>query len=230
MTMVELARTRACVFDAYGTLFDVHSAVRRHETALGDDAHAVSALWRGKQLEYTWLRTLMGAHADFRTVTADALDVALARFGHGEDAALRDRLLAAYRDLAAYPEVTATLETLRAHGRRTAILSNGAPEMLEAAVATAGIGGLVDAVVSVEEVGVYKPRPEVYDLASTRLGLALEEICFVSANGWDAHGAAHHGLRVVWINRFDQPADRLPGTPLAVIRTLDQLPPLLDAG
>jgi 2-haloacid dehalogenase len=230
MVMETLSTTRACVFDAYGTLFDVHNAVRRHEAAVGADASAVSALWRQKQLEYTWLRTLMGAHADFWTLTQDALDVALARHGLAGDDALRRRLLDAYRELAAYPEVPATLRALRAGGRRTAILSNGAPDMLADAVAAAGIGELLDAVLSVEAVGVFKPRPEVYALACAHLDLAPAEICFLSSNGWDAHGAAHHGFRVVWVNRFDQPADRLPGEPSAVVRTLDELPPLLGDG
>ncbi|NBC97329.1 MAG: haloacid dehalogenase type II [Deinococcus-Thermus bacterium] len=227
MRIDELATTRACVFDAYGTLFDVHSAVRRHQAALGDDAGAVSALWRQKQLEYTWLRTLMDAHADFWRLTEDALDVALERFGRGEDTELRARLLAAYRELGAYPEVAGTLRSLRDHGRATAILSNGAPDMLADAVAAAGLGGLLDAVLSVEDVGVFKPRAEVYALACDRLDLPPAAICFLSANGWDAHGAAHFGFRVVWINRFDQPTDRLPGAPVATIRTLDELPPLL---
>jgi 2-haloacid dehalogenase len=228
MAIDALGATRACVFDAYGTLFDVHGAVRRHRGAIGDDAGAVSAMWRQKQLEYTWLRTLMGAHADFWTLTCDALDVALERYGLAADAELRARLLEAYRELGAYPEVTATLASLRARGRATAILSNGAPAMLRDAVAAAGIGPLLDHVVSVEEVGLYKPRPEVYALACSRLDLLPEAVCFLSSNSWDAHGAAHHGLRVVWVNRFDQPVDRLPGQPVATIRSLDELPPLLD--
>lgn len=227
MRIEELAATRACVFDAYGTLFDVHSAVRRHQGVIGDDAGAVSALWRQKQLEYTWLRTLMDAHADFWRLTEDALDVALDRYNLGGDGELRTRLLDAYRELGAYPDVGATLQTLRDHGRATAILSNGAPGMLADAVGAAGIGRLLDLVLSVEDVGVFKPRAEVYALACRRLDLPAEAICFLSSNSWDAHGAAHFGFRVVWINRFDQPTDRLPGAPLATIRTLDELPPLL---
>lgn len=223
-----LARTRACVFDAYGTLFDVHSAVRRHEAAIGERASAVSALWRQKQLEYTWLRTLMRAHADFWTLTQDALDVALAAHGMADDTELRTALLAAYRELSAYPEVPSTLARLREAGRATAILSNGSPDMLDDAVRAAGVDGLLDRVLSVEDVGVYKPRAEVYDLACRRLAVAPAEICFLSSNSWDAHGAAHHGFQVVWINRFDQPADRLPGQPVATIRKLDELVPLLD--
>lgn len=231
MVIDELARTRACVFDAYGTLFDVHSAVRRHQSALGDEASAISALWRHKQLEYTWLRTLMGAHADFWTLTEDALDVALARYGVADEAGdVRARLLQAYRELGAYPEVSATLRGLRADGRRTAILSNGAPAMLADAVAAGGLADLLEAVISVEEVGLFKPRPEVYALACARLELAPEDICFLSSNGWDAHGAAHYGFRVVWVNRFDQAVDRLPGEPVATIRTLDELPALLGDG
>lgn len=227
MRIDELAVTRACVFDAYGTLFDVHSAVRRHQSALGDEAGAISALWRQKQLEYAWLRTLMDAYADFWRLTEDALDVALDRHGRGDDATLRHRLLDAYRELGAYPEVAGVLRTVRAAGRRTAILSNGSPAMLADAVAAAGLAGLLDHVASVEEVGAFKPRAEVYALACRHLDLAPAEICFVSSNGWDAHGAAHYGFRVVWVNRFDQPEERLPGAPTATIRTLDELPPLL---
>ncbi len=230
MRIDELAATRACVCDAYGTLFDVHSAVRRHQGVIGDNAGAVSALWRQKQLEYTWLRTLMDAHADFWRLTEDALDVALSRYGLADDAELRARLLEAYRELGAYPEVASTLQTLREHGRATAILSNGAPGMLADAVAAAGIGRLLDAVLSVEDVGVFKPRAEVYALACRRLNLTADGICFLSSNSWDAHGAAHFGFKVVWINRFDQPTDRLPGVPLATIRTLDELPALLGDG
>ncbi|MEO1089184.1 MAG: haloacid dehalogenase type II [Pseudomonadota bacterium] len=223
-----LAETRACVFDAYGTLFDVHSAVRRHAGALGGAGDSLSATWRQKQLEWTWLRSLMGAHADFWAVTAAALDYAMERHGH-DSVDLRQRLLDAYLELEPYPEVADTLTQLRATGRGLAVLSNGAPSMLAAAVANAGLQQTLDHVLSVEEVGIYKPDARVYQLACDRLGLPPSAICFLSSNGWDAHGAAHFGFQVVWINRFDQPAERLPGRPLAVIRTLDALPPLLAA-
>jgi 2-haloacid dehalogenase len=216
----------ACVFDAYGTLFDVHSAVQRGGSALGDKAGAVSALWRQKQLEYTWLRSLMGAHADFRQVTRDGLDYALAVHGV-DDPALADRLMALYLTLDAYPDVAACLEVLRAAGLATAILSNGEPEMLRAAVASAGLTALFDAVLSVEEVGIFKPDPRVYQLAVNRLEVPSERICFVSTNAWDAAGAAFFGFRVAWLNRFGQRLEQLPGAPVAVIGGLDELPALL---
>ncbi len=217
----------ACVFDAYGTLFDVHSAVERGGAALGDRAPAVSALWRQKQLEYTWLRSLMGAHADFRQVTKDGLDYALAVHGV-EDAALEARLMELYLTLDAYPDVTACLEALRAADFATAILSNGEPEMLRAAVTSAGLTPLFDAVLSVEEAGIFKPDPRTYQLAVDRLQLPAARICFVSTNAWDAAGAAFFGFRVAWLNRFAQRLEQLPSAPAAVIGGLDELPGLLS--
>ncbi len=216
----------ACVFDAYGTLFDVHSAVGRSGGALGDKAGPVSALWRQKQLEYTWLRSLMGAYVDFWQVTGAGLDYALAANGV-EDAELRRRLMDLYLNLDAYPDVADALDRLRAGGKKTAILSNGAPNMLRAAVETAGLGGRLDAVLSVDELGTFKPDPRVYQLAVDRLGVAAERICFVSTNGWDAAGAAYFGFKVAWLNRFGQQPERLPGAPAAVIETLAELPDLL---
>ncbi|HMA15741.1 MAG: haloacid dehalogenase type II [Bacteroidota bacterium] len=220
------AKVKACVFDAYGTLFDVHSAVRRGGEALGDKAAVVSELWRQKQLEYTWLRSLMGAHADFRQVTSDSLHFALAASGV-TDTALHDRLMGLYLSLEAYEEADATLAALRRAGFTTAILSNGNPEMLQAAVRSARMDRRLDAVLSVEEVGIYKPDARVYQLAVDRLGVARDEICFLSSNCWDARGAAHFGFKVAWINRFERQEDRLPGDFVAVIRRLDELPPLL---
>jgi 2-haloacid dehalogenase len=217
----------ACVFDAYGTLFDVHSAVERGGAALGDRAAAVSQLWRQKQLEYTWLRSLMGAHADFRQVTKDGLDYALAVHGVA-DAALEARLMELYLTLDAYPDVTGCLEALRAAGLATAILSNGEPEMLRAAVSSAGLTSLFDAVLSVEEAGIFKPDPRTYQLAVDRLQVPAARICFVSTNAWDAAGAAYFGFRVAWLNRFAQRLEQLPGAPAAVIGGLDELPGLLS--
>ena len=176
----------ACVFDAYGTLFDVHSAVGRGGGALGDKAQPVSALWRQKQLEYTWLRSLMKAHVDFWRLTGDGLDYALAANGVN-DPALRDRLMDLYLSLDAYPDVKSALEQARAGGMKTAILSNGSPKMLQAAVDSAGLGELLDDALSIEDVGIYKPDSRVYQLAVDRLGVAAGRICFVSTNGWDAH-------------------------------------------
>ena len=216
----------ACVFDAYGTLFDVHSAVGKGGSALGDKAAGVSDLWRQKQLEYTWLRSLMGVHVNFRQVTRDGLDYALASHGV-EDTALRDRLLALYDDLDAYPEVPETLAALKAAGLKTAILSNGSPDMLTAAVASAGLGESLDALLSVEDVGIFKPDHRVYQLAVDRLEISVPRICFLSSNAWDANGAAHFGFKVAWINRFNKQPERLPGEPAAVIHRLDELPGLL---
>lgn len=217
---------RACVFDAYGTLFDVGSPVAAETAALGPAAAELSALWRRKQLEYTWLRSLMRRPADFADVTADALDHALATLNL-PDPALRARLLAAYGRLSPFADVVPALRQLRDQGMRTAILSNGSREMLGEAVAAAGIGGLVDPVLSVDEVGVFKPAPEVYGLATTRLGLPACAIGFVSANGWDVHGAASFGLRGIWLNRGGLAADRLPGEPAAVLDSLTGLSGLL---
>lgn len=216
----------ACVFDAYGTLFNVHSAVRRGGESLGDKADAVSALWRQKQLEYTWLRSLMGAHVDFWQVTSDGLDYALTANGI-KDSKLQARLMDLYLSLDAYPDVIEALTRLRAGGKKTAILSNGAPKMLNAAVASAGLTELLDAALSVEDVGIYKPDRRVYQLAVERLAIAPARICFVSTNAWDANGAAHFGFRVAWMNRFGQTPERLPGKPSAVIKSLDELPALL---
>ena len=216
----------ACVFDAYGTLFDVHSAVARGGAPLGDKAAAVSALWRQKQLEYTWLRSLMGAYVDFWRITGDGLDYALAANGI-DDPALRERLMDLYQRLDAYPEVADTLTALRRAGLKTAILSNGAPRMLEAAVRSAGLDSLLDEVLSVDELGVYKPDPRVYQLAVDRLEVPAARICFLSSNGWDAGGAAHFGFTVAWVNRFAQQPERLSAKPAAEITNLAELPPLL---
>ncbi len=220
------ASTKACVFDAYGTLFDVHSAIRRGGEALGEKADAISDLWRQKQLEYTWLRSLMGAHADFWQVTADSLDFALSA-SDTNSAALHHRLMELYLTLDPYPEVERTLSKLNEAEIKTAVLSNGSPRMLQAAVKSAGIEGLLDGVLSVEDVGVYKPDPRVYQLAVDRLSIPKEDICFLSSNCWDARGAAHFGFTVAWINRFKREPDRIPGDPGATIYTLDELPLLL---
>lgn len=223
---MSLAACRACVFDAYGTLFDVNSPAQREMATLGDRAVALAQLWRQKQLEYTWLRSLMGRHADFWQVTGDGLDYALATLGI-TDGALRERLMQLYLTLDAYPDVAACLEKLRAGGRATAILTNGSPQTIDAAVAHSGLGPLLDQVLSVESVGIFKPHRSVYQLAVDRLGVEASRICFVSTNSWDALGAADFGFQVVWMDRFGRQPDRLPGKPVAVIKGLAELPPLL---
>ena len=220
------ARKTACVFDAYSTLFDVAAAAARCKDALGEKADSLTALWRAKQLQYTWLRSLMGAHADFWQVTGDSLDVALASLGL-ESPDLRARLMDCYLRLDAYDDARPTLARLKSAGLRTAILSNGSPDMLASAVAAAGLAADLDAVLSVEDAGVYKPHRAVYQLAVDRLAVPAPDICFVSANGWDAHGAAAFGFSVAWLNRTKQPAERLPGVITAEIATLAELPRLL---
>ena len=220
------AHIEACVFDAYGTLFDVHSAVGRHSEAIGANAGAVSQLWRTKQLEYTWLRSLMGTHCDFWQLTGDALDYALDSHGI-DDRDLREQLMQAYLRLSPYPEVGDVLRQLKNGGMQLAILSNGSPDMLAAAVNNAGIANLLDAVLSIEEVGVYKPDPRVYKLVEQRLGVKPAAVSFQSSNAWDAVGAAQFGFQVAWVNRFGQRRERLPAQPQAEIKTLDELPALV---
>lgn len=212
-----------CVFDAYGTLFDVHSAVGKHRQRLGDKADAVSAAWRTKQLEYTWQRSLMDRYVDFWRVTSDGLDFALDQNGIN-DPALRDDLVNAYLTLDCYPEVPEVLKTLKDAGMQTAVLSNGSPRMLEAAVESSGLGDVLDAVLSVDELGIYKPAPEVYQLVLDRLGVGRGQVSFQSSNAWDAAAAATFGFRVAWCNRFGQAKERLPDAPDVEIKTLSELP------
>ena len=226
MTDRSLADTEACVFDAYGTLFDLASAARRCGDALGDRAEALSALWRTRQLEYSWLRSLMDRHADFWQVTGEALDYAMAQLGIAAPG-LRERLMDAFLTVDAYPDARSVLEALRRARRPAAILSNGSPRMLAAATQSAGLAGLLGHVLSVEDVGIYKPDRRVYELAARRLGVPAERICFVSSNGWDAAGAASFGFKAVWANRAGAPRERLPAQPVAEITGLDALPPLL---
>ncbi len=213
----------ACVFDAYGTLFDYASAAARCGENLGDKREALSRIWREKQLQYTWLRAIQNRHADFWQVTGDALDYTLSTLGL-EANGLRERLLEAYRILDVFPEVPGVLHSLKQRGVKTAVLSNGTPEMLQAAISSAGIAGLLDEVLSVEEVGVYKPHPRVYQLAIDRLGILPQDISFQSSNAWDAWAASAFGMRVVWCNRYSQEAERLPGHPDFQVTSLDDLP------
>jgi 2-haloacid dehalogenase len=216
----------ACVFDAYGTLFDYASAAAHCKGALGDDWQTLADLWRRKQVEYTWLRSLMGRHTDFWHVTGESLDYALDALKR-QDPVLRSTLMQQYLNLDAYPEVPAMLQRLKSAGMKTAILSNGSPTMLTAAVSGAKLSALLDASLSVESVGVYKPHPSVYQLAVDQLSVPAARICFMSSNGWDAAGAAAFGFRVVWVNRTDLPRENLPASPERQIKTLAELPALL---
>ncbi|MBH63294.1 MAG: haloacid dehalogenase type II [Alphaproteobacteria bacterium] len=218
----------ACVFDAYGTLFDVNAAAAHCQEELGDRWQPLAEMWRLKQLQYTWLRGLMGRHTDFWQVTGDALDYAMESLGLSDNA-LREWLMDLYLSLDAYPEVKNVLTTLKSSGFKTAILSNGSPKMLDAAVANAGIGDVLDAILTVEDVGVFKPHPSVYQMGVDHLGLPADQMSFQSSNAWDAAAASAFGYRVVWINRFGQARERIPEPPHAEITTLDGLPTIVGA-
>jgi 2-haloacid dehalogenase len=216
----------ACVFDAYGTLFDVNAAAAHCRDDLAGKADALAEMWRTKQLQYTWLRSLMGDFVDFWHVTGDALDFSMETLGLA-DPAMRARLMELYLNLDCYEEVPAMLDSLRGAGLKTAILSNGSMSMLESAVMNADLNERLDSVLSVDKLKVYKPDARVYQLAVDSLGVDAENVCFMSSNAWDAAGAAHFGFQVVWVNRFGQKAERLPGKPVAEITNLAELPPLL---
>ena len=222
-----LRGVQACVFDAYGTLFDFAAAARK---VLGADTRFIT-LWRDKQLQYTWLRAAQERHADFWQVTGDALDFSLeTTIGLGlKKSDVRDRLMSLFLTLDPFPEVPNVLRKLKTAGMRTAILSNGSPAMLDAAVKTARLEPLLDAVLSVEEVGVYKPHPKVYQLAVDRLAIPASAICYQSSNAWDAYAASAFGMQVVWCNRYGQRPERLPGSPDREISSLTQLPTLVGA-
>jgi len=228
MTATRLDDIGACVFDAYGTLFDVHSAVARCNDKIGPRAAELSEIWRRKQLEYTWLRSLMGRYEDFWRVTGEALDYAMAAVG-SDDAALRSQLMQLYLTLDAYPDVAPTLDRLKSGKMKLAILSNGTMSMLISAAKSAGLSRLFDEILSVDLVSVYKPHASVYQLAVDKLELPAGRICFVSANGWDAAGAALFGLRAAWVNRHGLPRDDLASAPACEIATMTELPALLGA-
>jgi 2-haloacid dehalogenase len=223
-----MATVRAVVFDAYGTLLDFASAAERAGDELGERWRALADLWRRKQLEYTWLRSLMRRHVDFWQVTGESLDFALQSLGI-HDPVLRKRLMDLYLQLDAYPDARGSLLALREQGLRLAVLSNGSTGMLDAGIRNSRLDDLLDVVMSVEEVGIYKPSPEVYGMAARQLDLLPGEIGFVSANSWDAHGASAFGFRVAWCNRSGQPPDRLPGAPEVEVRSLSDLPAFFAA-
>jgi 2-haloacid dehalogenase len=217
---------RAAVFDAYGTLLDVHAAVARHAARLGERAAPISALWRAKQLEWSWILSATGAYEPFWSLTDRALGHALAVHGVA-DAALHADLLAAYRDLDAYPDAAPTLAALRGKGLGTAILSNGSPEMLASAVAAGGLGLLLDDVLSIHPLRCFKPDARVYALATARFGCQPHEIAFVSSNAWDAYGAMRFGFRVFWVNRAGAPVEYWLDETTSIIPGLAALPAAL---
>lgn len=212
----------AFIFDAYGTLFDVHAAVRRHADAIGPDGPALSELWRAKQIEYSWVRTLMGSYMDFWQLTEKALDFAFQKFP-GADRALRGKLLEAYWRLDCYPEVPAVLKALKSEGARLAILSNGTPAMLEAAVRSAALDTVLDEVFSVDAIRKFKTDPAAYDMVTTAWRLYPSAVSFQSSNRWDVAGAQKFGFHTVWINRTDQPDEYADHPPAVILSSLQGL-------
>jgi 2-haloacid dehalogenase len=215
-----------CVFDAYGTLFDLKAIVEGSRKALGDRADPLMDLWRRKQLEYTWLRSLMGRYSDFWHVTGESLDYAMKALSI-DNVSLRAQLMESYLCPSAYPEAKASLEALKAAGHKLAILSNGSPSMLTSATKAAGLDSLFDAVLSVEEVGIYKPHPTVYRLVTDQFDCAPANVAFLSSNGWDAAGASAFGFQVIWVNRSGLPREILPAGPHAEVTSLSSVPELL---
>ncbi|HEY2629134.1 MAG TPA: haloacid dehalogenase type II [Usitatibacter sp.] len=218
----------ALVFDAYGTLFDVHSVTRLAESLFPGKGAALSQAWRTKQLEYTWLRTLMGRYEDFSRVTASSLEWTFEYLGLPDDETARRALIDEYRKLAMFPEVPGTLEKL-AKDRPLAILSNGHPEMLNAVVEHNKLSGMFrGGVISVDEVKHFKPDPGVYRIVEERLGVTRALVGFVSSNGWDAAGAKSFGFRVFWVNRGGAPVERLGVRPDSIVKSLAELPALVE--
>jgi 2-haloacid dehalogenase len=225
-----MVQINAVVFDAYGTLLDVHTAMARHAPRLGANWPQISADWRQKQLEYTWVRSLAGAgaHRDFWQLTEDALTWTAARHGISDTAVLTDVLMA-YRHLDPYPEVAAVLQQIRDLPLPTGILSNGEPGMLTDAIRSSGLNDFLDFVLSVETIGVFKPSPRVYRLAEERLRLTGRQIAFVSSNPWDAFGAHAFGFQVFWINRTGQPDEYGLRQVVTELSDLAALPGALNA-
>ncbi len=210
---------QAYVFDAYGTLLDIHSASRQNSKLLGENASRVSDLWRRKQLEYTWLRSLMGIHVDFWEITKDALSYSLEYFEIDHENSF-DELCASYLEVPCYTEVPPLLKSMKNQGQKIAILSNGSPNMIYSAVKANNLEDLFDAILSVEDVGIFKPDRKVYSLVERKLGIVPEKTNFFSSNAWDVAGASVFGFSVVWVNRFNQPAERLPGRPRLTVKNL----------
>jgi len=218
--------TKACIFDAYGTLFDVNAACRELSLDVGDKWQDLANLWRLRQVEYTWLRNSMNEYIDFWEITSGALDYAMEVLDI-HDKKLRDQLLELYLKLEAYPEVKEILQKLKDKNFRTGILSNGSTQMLDSAVKNANIEDLLDVVISVEECKIYKPSSEVYDLVEKKTDIKKDNVTFFSSNAWDMHAAANYGFKTIWVNRFDGVLERLPGKPSAIVKTLNNIDELI---
>ena len=218
--------TKVCIFDAYGTLFDVNSACRELSLDVGDKWQDLANLWRLRQVEYTWLRNSMNEYIDFWEITSGALDYAMEVLDI-HDKKLREQLLELYLKLEAYPEVKEILQKLKDKNFRTGILSNGSTQMLNSAVKNANIEDLLDVVISVEECKIYKPSSEVYDLVEKKTDIKKDNVTFFSSNAWDMHAAANYGFKTIWVNRFDGVLERLPGKPSAIVKTLNNIDELI---
>ena len=215
-------KIKACVFDAYGTLFDVNAACRELSKEVGDNWEKLASLWRLRQVEYTWLRNSMDEYIDFWQITSDALDYAMETLGI-ENNELREELLNLYLKLEAYPEVNDLLKKLKQRGLMTGILSNGSMKMLNSAVDNANIREYLDEILSVEECKIYKPSSKVYDLVKIKMQISKENVLFFSSNAWDMHAASNYGFKTIWVNRFNAKLERLPGKPIDIVNSLDKI-------
>ena len=218
--------TKVCIFDAYGTLFDVNAACRELSLDVGDKWQDLANLWRLRQVEYTWLRNSMNEYVDFWEITSNALDYAMEVLNI-KNIKLRDQLLELYLKLEAYPEVKKVLGKLKDKKFRTGILSNGSRKMLDSAVKNAKIENLLDVVISVEECKIYKPSSKVYDLVKIKTNIHKDKVTFFSSNAWDMHAAANYGFKTIWVNRFQGKLERLPGKPNAIVKSLDNIDQLI---
>ena len=215
-----------CVFDAYGTLFDVNAACRELSKEVGDKWNELSNLWRLRQLEYTWLRNSMKEYIDFWKITSDALDYAMETLNI-KNIKLRNELLSLYLKLEAYPEVKSVLGNIKYMGLKTAILSNGNKKMLESAVSNAKLQNLMDEILSVDDCKVFKPSSKVYELVESKMGVKKENVLFFSSNAWDMHAASNYGFKTIWVNRFQGKLEKLPGKPDQIINSLEPLEKIL---
>ena len=215
-------KIEACIFDAYGTLFDVNAACRELSKEVGDNWEKLASLWRLRQVEYTWLRNSMDEYIDFWKITSDALDYAMETLGI-ENYELREELLNLYLKLEAYPEVNDLLKKLKQRGLKTGILSNGSMKMLNSAVNNANIREYLDEILSVEECEIYKPSSKVYDLVKIKMQIDKENVLFFSSNAWDMHAASNYGFKTIWVNRFKAKLEKLPGKPIDIVYSLEKI-------
>jgi len=215
-------KIKACIFDAYGTLFDVNAACRELSKEVGDNWEKLASLWRLRQVEYTWLRNSMNEYIDFWQITSDALDYAMETLGI-ENNDLREELLNLYLKLEAYPEVKDLLKRLKQRGLKTGILSNGNMKMLNSAVDNANLREYLDEILSVEECKIYKPSSKVYDLVKIKMQTSKENVLFFSSNAWDMHAASNYGFKTIWVNRFNTKLEKLPGKPINIVNSLEKI-------